>query len=189
MSHYFSEKQNSKLNLKKIKINLKNFEFYFFSKKRLDSGTKILIENAIIKKNWNVLDLGCGYGVIGISIKKIYPSSEVIMTDINTRAVKLAKKNVKLHNLDIKVKKSYLFEKIDNKFNTILVNPPQTAGKDVCFKLIEKSMDFLETKGLLQLVARHNKGGKSLSKKMNQVFGNVKDIVKESGYRVYVSKH
>jgi 16S rRNA G1207 methylase RsmC len=195
MSHYYSEKQSSNLNLKKIKIKLKDIEYELFtgsgvfSKNKLDFGSKLLIENSIIEKNWKIIDLGCGIGVIGISIKLIYPSVNILMTDINNRAVMLAKKNIKLNNLTgIKVKKSDLFENIKKKYDSILINPPQTAGKSICFKMIKQSFNHLNKQGLLQLVARHNKGGISLSNKMKQVFGNVKVRVKKSGYRVYVSK-
>ena len=195
MPHYYTKKQTSKLRLKKIRIKVKDIEYDIFSgsgvfsKDKLDLGSKILIENCLIKNNWGVLDLGCGTGVVGISIKKIYPSLKVLMIDINERAVELTKKNIELHNLkDVEVRKSNLFEKINEKFNTILVNPPQTAGKDVCFKMIEKSKKHLIEGGILQLVARHSKGGKILSEKMKDIFGNVNTIAKRSGYRVYVSE-
>ena len=76
----------------------------------------------------------------------------------------------------------------NNDFDVVLSNPPQTAGKEICFKLIEQSNEHLKNNGNLQLVARHNKGGKTLSKKMEEVFGNVRVIAKKSGYWVYVSK-
>ncbi len=169
MPHYYSKKQTSRINLKKIKVQLKNYEFELysasgiFSKDKLDKGTKLLIENYIVEPGWNVLDFGCGIGVIGIAVK--------------------------LHNLDIKVIKSDLYSKIIDKFNTILVNPPQTAGRDICFQIINTAKSHLIEKGLLQLVARHNKGGSVLEKRMNEVFGNVKQIAKGSGYRVYVSEN
>jgi len=98
--------------------------------------------------------------------------------------------NVKAHKLDnVEVIVSDKFKKIEGKFDTILVNPPQTAGKQLCFEMIEKSKEFLKKTGTLQLVARHNKGGKTLSLKMQEVFGNVKDIAKKSGYRVYLTQH
>ncbi len=82
-----------------------------------------------------------------------------------------------------------MYKKVSGKFDTILLNPPQTAGKDVCFEMISKAPNFLKENGLLQIVARHKKGGKALSEKMNSVFCNVKDISKKSGYRIYVSKN
>jgi 16S rRNA (guanine1207-N2)-methyltransferase len=195
MAHYFSEKQDAPANLKKITISLKNrnFKLYsgsgVFSKEGLDKGTEVLIENAIIEEGWNVLDLGCGIGAVGISIKLQHPDTEVLMSDINERAVMISRKNIELHNLEgIKAVKSDVFSNIQDKFDTILLNPPQTAGKDVCFKMIEDSYMHLNKEGLLQLVARHKKGGLTLMKKMGEVFGNVDETAKKSGFRVYVSR-
>jgi len=196
MQHYYSKKQTSELNLKKIMIRLKTKEFELytasgvFSKKRIDKGTKLLIENVLIEPEDNILDLGCGIGVVGISLKLSYPKLKVVMSDVNKRAVTISKKNIKLHKLeDIKALKSDIFSNIKTKFNTILVNPPQTAGKNVCFKIIEDSKKFLLPKGYLQLVARHKKGGSVLEEKMVVVFNNVKQIAKGSGYRVYISEN
>ncbi|MBI3035464.1 methyltransferase, partial [Candidatus Woesearchaeota archaeon] len=103
------------------------------------------------------------------------------------RAVMLAKKNIELNNAKAEIHQGHLYEKIKgNDFDVVLSNPPQTAGKEICFKLIEQSKEHLKNDGNLQLVARHNKGGKTLSKKMEEVFGNVKVIAKKSGYWVYV---
>ncbi len=193
MEHYYSKHQKSALKLKKINAILRGneLEFYtgsgIFSPDRVDPGTKLLIESCIIKPKWKVLDLGCGYGAVGIAIKKQFPV-KVVMTDINKRAVKLALKNIKVNKVDVEVKEGNLFEKIKGKFDTILVNPPQKAGKEICFKIIEESYNYLEKNGLLQLVARHQKGGKSLEKKMKEVFWNVRTIARKSGYRVYISK-
>jgi len=182
------------LNLKKIKIRIKclDLEFYtgsgVFSKKGLDKGTEILLEHCIADNDWRILDLGCGIGVVGVVLKKLYPKAKIEMTDINERAVKLAEMNVKLHKMDNKVYKSDLFQNIEGQFDAIIANPPQTAGKQVCFKLIEQSKEHLAKDGTLQIVARHKKGGEDLSKKMQQVFGNVDVLGKKAGYRVYVSR-
>lgn len=193
--HYYSEKQTSKLRIKEINTNLKGNKLKFctgsgvFSIGKIDKGTALLIEKCIIKPNWKILDLGCGYGPIGISIAKAFPSTKILMTDINQRAIKLSKINTKLNQIDnITIKQSNLYNNIKEEFNTIITNPPQTAGKKICFEIIEKAKSHLKEGGLLQLVARHQKGGKELEKKMKEVFGNVKEIGKKSGYRVYVSK-
>lgn len=194
--HYYSKKQTSKLRIKEIEVKLRgnNLKFYtgsgVFSIGKIDKGTQLLIEKCIIKPNWKVLDLGTGYGPIGISIAKAFPSTKILMTDINQRAIKLTKNNIKLNNItNTEIKKSNLYNNIKEKFNTILTNPPQTAGKEICFEIIEKAKDHLKNNGLLQLVARHNKGGKELEKKMKEIFGNVKEMAKKSGYRVYVSRN
>lgn len=195
MKHYFSEYQDSELKLKKIKVILRDRSFEFhtgsgvFSKDKVDKGSELLINSCIVKKKWKILDLGCGYGVVGIAIAKSFPTTEIVMVDVNKRAVKLARMNLKLNKVDnVKVLDSDLFEKMNQKFNTIIVNPPQKAGKEICFKIIEESKDYLEKGGLLQLVARHNKGGKTLEQKMKGVFGNVKEMAKKGGYRVYISR-
>ncbi len=193
MEHYYSEKQKSLFNTKKIKQKIKgqDFEFYtasgVFSKEKVDKGTLVLAENMLIDKDSKVLDIGCGIGIIGIVAAKLF-NAKVVMSDINKRAVVLAKMNAKLNNVDAEIYQGNLYEKINrNDFDVVLSNPPQTAGKEICFKLVEQSKNHLKNRGSLQLVARHNKGGKTLSKKMEEVFGNLKVIAKKSGYWVYVS--
>lgn len=193
MEHYYSKQQKSLLKIKKIKQKIKGINFEFctasgiFSKNRIDKGALVLAENIIIKKNSKILDIGCGIGVLGIAAAKIF-NVNVVMSDINKRAVMLAKMNVKLNNVKAEIHQGNLYEKINQyDFDTILSNPPQTAGKEICFKLIEKSKNYLKNNGTLQLVARHNKGGKTLSEKMEEVFGNVEVIAKKAGYWVYIS--
>lgn len=197
MEHYFSEKQSSKFIIQKIHIKTKKISFDLFtstgvfSKKHLDKGTELLLNKAIIKDEKAVLDLGCGIGVVGIYIKLLYPKTKVLMSDINERAILLAKKNILLHNLEnknIDARKSNIFTNIDETFDIILLNPPQTAGKNICFKMIEDSYLHLNKKGLFQLVARSKKGGITLSKKMESVFGNLKTIAQKSGYKIYLSE-
>src|SRR3989344_4802594 len=108
MEHYYSEQQKSLLDLKKIKqkIKGKNFEFYtssgVFSKEKIDKGTLILAENMKIENNSKVLDIGCGIGILGIAAAKLF-SANVVMSDINKRAVMLAKMNVKLNNIKAEI--------------------------------------------------------------------------------------
>ena len=231
MPHYYEKKQKSPLNLIKFSAVLRgnNLDFYsgsgVFCKDKVDKGTILLIKSAIIEDNSKVLDLGCGYGPVGIAIAKANPSVKVLMSDINKRAVMLAKKNIELNRIkNAEAVQSDLFENLKNptifgalktkgflgiseKFNvseikkisehaqkpmvfdTILLNPPQSAGKDLCIKMIEQSKEHLEKHGLFQMVARHNIGGRELEKHMAKVFGNVKEIAKKSGYRIYVSEN
>jgi 16S rRNA G1207 methylase RsmC len=191
VEHYFSEKQESDDSRFEINVRLKNDNFKListsgiFSKKELDAATELLIENSVIGKK--VLDLGCGYGVVGISILRKHKNAIVFFSDINERAIELTNENLKKLNLTGEVIKSNLFEKIDDKFDTILTNPPYAAGRALCFRLIEESSVHLEKLGTLQLVARHNKGGSVLEQKMKDVFGNVETLVKSGGFRVYIS--
>ncbi|HLC96457.1 MAG TPA: methyltransferase [Candidatus Nanoarchaeia archaeon] len=193
MSHYFSEKQETPLNLRKVKALLRKHEFDFFSgsgvfsKDHIDKGSVLLVNSVSIRDGWNVLDLGCGIGVVGVVVKKLFPTTKILCTDVNKRAITLTQMNFTLHKLEAEVRLSNSFEKIPERFDTIIVNPPQKAGKDVCFSMIEQSKEHLSEGGLLQLVARHQKGGKELEKKMKEVFGNVETLAKGGGYRVYCS--
>ncbi len=192
--HYYSEDQKSGIKIKKIRQKIRglNFDFYtasgIFSKDKADTGTLVLAENMHLGKNSKVLDIGCGIGILGIAAAKLF-SADVVMADINKRAVMLARKNAELNNVKAEVHQGNLYEKIkENDFDSVLSNPPQTAGKELCFQLIEGSKNFLKQNGTFQLVARHNKGGKTLSKKMEEVFGNVKVIARRSGYSIYLSE-
>lgn len=193
--HYFTKRPKSKFIIKKINTIIRGVGLAFFtgsgvfSKDKIDFGTLLLVNNCIIEKNWLVLDLGCGYGSVGITIAKVILNSKVTLIDINERSVMLSRKNAKLNGVDVEVIQGDSYDAVkERKFNTILLNPPQTAGKEICMQMIEKAKDHLFPKGLFQLVARHNKGGKQFEKKMKEVFGNVKTIVKKGGYRVYVSE-
>jgi len=191
--HYYTKTPTSRLKFKKVEFvwNSRRFKFItpsgVFSYGGIDKGSRILLENAIVKPGWKLLDLGCGYGFIGICLAASYPL-DVLMADINSRAVSFTRKNIKLNNVgNAEVIQSDLFDKISGKYDTIISNPPTHAGREVCFKLIIDSIHFLKKRGLLQIVARHNKGGKVLMDKMKEVFGNVETSAIQSGYRVYYS--
>lgn len=192
--HYYSEQPESELKLRKINAKLrgKSLEFWtgagVFSPRRIDPATQLLIEKAKINKTDKVLDLCAGYGPAGITIKKAFPQTQVFLTDINKRAVQLAKKNAKLNNTEVKIESGNLYEPYkEEKFDVILVNPPMAAGRKICYKIIEEAKNHLDKGGTLQLVARHQKGGRMLEKKMQETFGNTETLAKKGGFRVYLS--
>jgi 16S rRNA (guanine1207-N2)-methyltransferase len=192
--HYFTEKPTGSSKREVYNAIIKGQKFNIatysgiFSLKELDFGSRMLIENAQVKGS--VLDLGCGSGIIGIAIKKFNPSTDVWMCDINERAIRCAKENCVNNNVDCHVLKSDLFSntELHNKyFDTILTNPPFSAGKSLCKEFIRQSSYHLNDSGLFQLVAPHKKGGESLKKFMLEIYGNVGELAKKSGYRIYLS--
>jgi 16S rRNA (guanine1207-N2)-methyltransferase len=192
MGHYFSEKQDSELKIKKVNVIIRNKEYEFFtangvfSSERVDLGTRVLGNYMIIKENDRVLDLGCGIGVIG-KIAKELTQKEVVLVDVNERALMLAKMNLKGLN-NIVIKKSDVFGALQGeKFDVILLNPPQSAGRKLCLRMIAESLEHLNKGGSLQLVARHNIGGSYFENYMKEVFGNVSTLAKKGGFRVYKS--
>ena len=192
--HYYTKSPTSKLRERKIYTVLRGNELVFhtgsgvFSPDRIDLGTRLLIEKSIVKRDQKILDFGCGYGALGIALSKAIPDLKTTMSDINERAVMLAKKNIEENKIKAKAIQSDIFENVKGKFDVILLNPPQTAGKKICFRMIEESKNHLNKNGSLQMVARHQKGGKSFQTKMEETFGNVKVIARGSGYRIYYSE-
>jgi 16S rRNA G1207 methylase RsmC len=192
--HYFTTEPSSKLRLGLLKVTLYGVSLGFqtangvFSYRRVDTGTRVFIELMKIPEKGRILDLGCGWGAIGIYVAATHPEAYVVMTDINKRAVWLASENVRLNNVDADVRWGCLYEPVkDMEFDAIVTNPPISAGRDLIVEAINGATDHLCSGGTLQLVARTTKGGRTISKIMESVFGNVNEIGKKSGYRVYSS--
>ncbi len=192
--HYFTKKPISKAVTTSVSFSFQGFSLTFlcvrgtFSSKKVDVATKLLLQYAKMVNGWDVLDLGCGIGVIGISVKKAYPSCIVTMSDINERALQFSEKNAKKNDVTVTIIASDLFSALDYEYDSILSNPPHHVGRAVVFYLIEESLKHLKHGGYLQLVARHTKGGKMIQQKMETIFGNCAILVKQGGLRVYCSK-
>lgn len=190
--HYFTEKPSSERSIKEITVDIRGSSFRFltdrgvFSRGRLDRGTRLLIDTMNIGKAERILDLGCGYGPIGIVAARLSPESEVFMVDVNRRACELATENVRLNRLtNAKVLSGTGFESVQGiKFDLILCNPPIRAGKSVVFPLITEAREFIEPGGRLLVVARTKQGSKSILKHMSEVFHAAREIEKGGGYRV-----
>ncbi len=193
--HYFTEKPTSSLKIKNTVFELDNGHIYTFktpsgvySYGGIDKATSILIKHSI-PKSGDVLDIGCGYGVIGIIIKKEYPDCKVYMSDINERAVEFAKINAKDNNVEVVIKHGNLYEPWEGMiFDHIISNPPLAAGKEVWMELVRGAYNHLKPGGTLELVAYHNKGGERIRNFMKEIFGNAEDIWKEGGIRIYLSR-
>ncbi len=194
MEHYYVENPKSELKVKRAVFKLKNNRTYHFQTPSgvfsfggIDKATRILIEHAVISGN-RLLDLGCGYGAIGIVLKGEYPDLEVFMSDVNSRAVEFARINAKNNNVEVIIKHGAFFDPWQNEtFDVILMNPPMAAGKRVVLRLIGESFEHLNEKGSLQIVAYHNKGGSYIRRAMMDIFRNVEDLYKEGGVRIYRS--
>ncbi len=160
-----------------------------FSYEEIDKGTKLLLEVAEIPEEGVVLDVGCGYGVIGIVLAKVNPKLRVYMVDINRDAVKLAKRNIKRNNVEdrVVVLLGDLYEPVkDMQFDAIYSNPPLAAGMDVVRRIIIEAPNHLKPGGTLQIVVR--KGAEAVKKLMMNTFGNVKQLASKWGYKVFLSR-
>ena len=155
MSHYFTNDYvESKEN--KTKCIIKNTELTLitdngvFSKKGLDFGTRSLLET-IDNVSGQVLDFGCGYGPIGIYLKKTY-NVEVDAVDINERAMNLAKKNAELNKTNINIFESNIYENVNKKYDYIVTNPPIRVGKKILYQILFEAKEHLNVNGELWLV-------------------------------------
>jgi len=192
--HYYSKKQTSKLVRREWAIEVGDRKLFFetasgtFSPRKLDIGTAAMLRYMQLPGEGRVLDLGCGNGAIGIVAAAENPRLEVVLSDVNSRAVVESRKNIKRNKLkNASVVQSDLFTKLSGRFDVILSNPPISAGRKVVFAMVEKSFGHLNPGGNLQMVARKTKGGETLAKEMGRVFGNVEDIGRKSGFHVYKS--
>jgi len=144
----------------------------------------------ILPEEGSVLDLGCGYGPIGIVAARMNSNIKVYMTDINERATKLAARNINRNKVtNVQVVQGNLYEAVKElTFNTILTNPPISAGiHKIVIPMIQESITHLEPEGSLQLVVQSNKGGKTLTKLMKETYSNVEVLARGGGYRVLQS--
>lgn len=160
-----------------------------FSKSGLDFGSRVLIETIVDKVliTGDILDVGCGYGPIGISLAKLTKQS-VLMSDVNERAVELANKNIDQNTVTAKAIISSIYDNIEKKdFNLVVSNPPIRAGKDVVHGIISGGFNHLQEGGKLVIVIQKKQGAPSAEKKMNDVFGNVELLAREKGYWILSS--
>ncbi|MGD6809219.1 MAG: class I SAM-dependent methyltransferase [Candidatus Bathyarchaeia archaeon] len=194
--HYFSSAPTSQANYGLVRANLcgRNFEFVtassVFSKKRIDIGTQLLIESMVLPKTGSVLDIGCGYGAVGISAAKFNPSLKVCMTDVNTRAVSLAKKNIERNRVfNAQVRYGCLYEPVLGlQFDCVLSNPPVSAGMDTVKAIISGAPAVMVEGAVLEMVIRSKIGAKLLPALFVETFGNCEVLARGSGFRVLLGK-
>ena len=157
-----------------------------FSKDTFDYGSTLLLKTVIdkVKLDGNVLDVGCGYGIIGIMLKLYFPNINVTCLDINTTAVQLTQENAKRQNVNITALESNLYDNISNKYAHIVTNPPIKAGKENLFNVVTKGYDVLENNGTITLVIKKKHGMESLKNHIQSIFGNVEVLKKDKGYYI-----
>ena len=189
MAQYFD---NLNLPSKKVKTECfilnRKFIFYtdngVFSKDGLDFGSRLLLESIPLEEvGGKVLDMGCGYGVLGIVVNKI-TSCYVDMVDVNLRAMHLANINIKENGCsNINVFESNTYSNINSKYTSIITNPPIRAGKQIVYDIVMNAKDYLEDNGKLFLVIRKEQGAKSLIRDLEKVY-QVDILNKKKGFYI-----
>ena len=188
--HYYSENPNIAHDEKSVIYEVMGMEFRcvtdagVFSRDGLDMGTRIMLE-ALPEMHGRVLDLGCGWGPVGLAVGKKYPETEIVMTDINLRAVETAEKNLRANGVkNAQTLQGDGFENVQGKFDAILLNPPIRTGKSAIYGMFSDARSYLKDGGKLYIVIRKQQGAESAEKYLNTIYGDVERIAREKGYWV-----
>lgn len=192
MAHYFDRQPQSGHKPRTIKFNMAGRDFQFqtdsgvFARTEVDYGSRLLLESVVKdldKPYGKVLDLGCGYGVIGIVFKRLYPHLQVVMADINRRALELARGNAVLNQVKfIEIIESDGLAAIPGSFDLVLLNPPVRSGKDNIFRLYKEAMGSLVAGGSLYIVLQKKQGAVSTENYLRTLSSRVEKINRSAGY-------
>ncbi len=193
MSHYFINDESLSSNERQIHYVINGVSFTLttdkgvFSKSELDEGSRLLIETlSSLPLGNKILDIGCGYGPVGLSLAYITPSLNVICSDVNTRALALCEKNASSLGLSHRVTclQSDIYVEIEGQFDSIVSNPPIRAGKKVTYAIYTGAKDHLIDGGSLYIVIRKKQGAPSVMEFLKETFGNVEVLAKKKGFYV-----
>ncbi|MEB3103627.1 class I SAM-dependent methyltransferase [Ferviditalea candida] len=191
--HYFSQTPSVRHDRRRMEVRLRGRSFEFvtdsgvFSKEGIDFGSRLLIETMVIPEDAAILDVGCGYGPIGITAAYLAAKGKATLIDINERAVQLAQENAALNGIhNVEAMQSDLFDKVrSEKFTHILTNPPIRAGKGIVHAIFEQASEHLLPQGELWVVIQKKQGAPSAFKKLESIFPSVEEVSKDKGYRIF----
>lgn len=192
MDHYFSPTHSTPHNIVRITVAYAGRPMQFdtdsgvFSKGKMDRGTEILLDALPSFGDRRILDLGCGWGAIGVILAALNPEASIHMSDVNERAVQLARRNAKRNRVKVQTYLSDKLEDVEGPFDVIVTNPPIRAGKETIYAMIRQSHEKLSPNGEFYAVVRTKQGAKSYMAELIDIFGeNVEIIKRGSGYKVF----
>ncbi|MEC0229863.1 class I SAM-dependent methyltransferase [Paenibacillus alba] len=190
--HYYTQRPTAKRDVHTMQEELRGRTYTFltdagvFSKKGVDYGSKHLIETMQLNEDAKVLDVGCGYGPIGLSAAVMCPKGHVTMVDINERAIELSLDNAKRNGIaNVSIIQSDLLEQVkDQRYDAVLTNPPIRAGKEVVHRIFTDAYDCLVEGGSIWVVIQKKQGAPSAMKKLESLYRDVVEVSKDKGYKI-----
>lgn len=194
--HYYTKKPEVKSAPNRITETLRGKKYQFttdsgvFSRKEVDFGSRLLIESFVEPDvEGDIVDVGCGYGPIGISLASQFSNRRFFMLDINERAVDLAMSNAARNNVhNVTVMASDQLSALNERtFACVITNPPIRAGKDVVHGIFEEAHGVLKDGGTLWIVIQKKQGAPSAIAKLEEMFHSVETVVKKKGYYIIKS--
>lgn len=157
-----------------------------FSKRMVDYGSQVLLNTLDLEPDKTLLDVGCGYGPLGLTLGKVF-GVQATLTDINSRALDLARANAEKNQVNARIFQSNVYDDVEGNFDYIVSNPPIRAGKSVVHEIIKGAFCHLEDQGSLTIVIQKKQGAPSAKAKMEEVFGNCQILKKDKGYYILES--
>ncbi len=189
--HYYTRTPQSASRPAECNFSYRGIDLVFttdagvFSRGEVDTGTRLLLEALPEEMQGDILDLGCGWGIIGISIARKWPGSRVVMADVNTRALDLSRENAKRNRAEVVcVESDGMGALMDRSFDAVVTNPPIRAGKQVIYKMFADAATRLKDGGALYLVIRKQQGAESCIKYLETIYGKVEKLDKSGGFWV-----
>ena len=190
---YFAENPDAEHDIHELKVQLLGQKMTFltdagvFSKKMIDYGSQVLLRSLDFHEHESILDVGCGYGTLGLTLVKA-KEVEATLVDINQRALDLARQNAERNQVLATIFQSNIYQNVEGRFHHIISNPPIRAGKQIVHEVITGSYTHLLDGGDLTIVIQKKQGAPSAKAKMEEVFGNCEILKKDKGYYILRSR-
>lgn len=187
---YYEDNRDLAHDVQELSVELLGLPLHFltdagvFSKNAIDYGSRVLLDNFQPEGAKTLLDVGCGYGTLALTLAKKY-GLKATLVDVNSRALDLAKKNADKNNIEVNgIFLSNIYDNVEGKFDAIISNPPIRAGKGVVHTILSDAYEHLNDDGHLTIVIQKKQGAPSAQKKMKDVFGNCEIVAKDKGYYI-----
>lgn len=188
--HYYTSAPTSKSRIRQLEYEYRGEKVLFetdngvFSKDEVDAGSEVLIRALPDDMTGSLLDIGCGWGAMGVTLGKKYPSLRLTLCDVNSRALELCRRNAALNRVQAEILLSDGCEHVEGQFDTVITNPPIRAGKQVIYRLFREAGQHLVGDGALYIVIRKQQGAESAVKYLKTIFADVSAVDKSGGYWV-----